>query len=327
MPITSRQLLSFCKEVKEKRAEANAPPPPEMPGALKFGPLEQALMVLIIIGMVSDPAATGVPSLLTPGVTMLLIIAYGGYRLLEWQKEAEKRAREQPEKPTESKSASSLAREKEKAAKERETPKANGTQITTKADLLKEQDRLKDKSSKTSKDVRAATKKTQYFLTMNGPGRPALVPFPRGFKAADDSPDGTLWWNNVDNLDIKDMMVPQGPPAKSSREERKEKEASKHVQPPGTLSAEEIRARAPMEQEMERYEKVMVIMQCILALLLCFIDQRLGLGLLALFLFFHFRSEKEKEKFRQRNIAALPPGTKNPYDEGPGSYEGGASFE
>jgi hypothetical protein len=157
-----------CAPVKEKRAEANAPPPPEMPGALKFGPLEQALMVLIIIGMVSDPAATGVPSLLTPGVTMLLIIAYGGYRLLEWQKEAEKRAREQPEKPAESKSASSLAREKGKAAKERETPKANGTQITTKADLLKEQDRLKDKSSKTSRDVRAATKKTQYFLTMNG---------------------------------------------------------------------------------------------------------------------------------------------------------------
>jgi hypothetical protein len=91
-----------------------------------------------------------------------------------------------------------------------------------------------------------------------------------------------------------------------------------------------------------------MIMQCILALLLCFsklslisrtsgsrlisqrpitVDQRLGLGLLALFLFFHFRSEKEKENFRQRNIAALPPGTKNPYDEGPGIYEGGASFE
>ena len=50
---------------------------------------------------------------------------------------------------------------------------------------------------------------------------------------------------------VKDMMVPQGPPARSSREERKEKEASKHVQPPGTLSAEEIRARMPMEQEME----------------------------------------------------------------------------
>ena len=57
------------------------------------------------------------------------------------------------------------------------------------------------------------------------------------------------------------------------------------------------------------------------------VDQRLGLGLLALFLFFHFRSEKEKERFRQRNIAALPPGTKNPYDEGPGVYEGSASFE
>jgi len=50
---------------------------------------------------------------------------------------------------------------------------------------------------------------------------------------------------------VKDMMVPQGPPAKSSREERKEKEASKHVQPPGTISAEEIKARMPMEMEME----------------------------------------------------------------------------
>lgn len=46
-------------------------------------------------------------------------------------------------------------------------------------------------------------------------------------------------------------MVPSGPPAKSSREERKEKEASKHVQPPGTLTAEEIKARIPLEQEME----------------------------------------------------------------------------
>jgi hypothetical protein len=144
--------------VKEKREEANAPPPPEAPGALKFGPLEQALMVLIILGMVSDPAATGVPSLLTPGMTMLLIIAYGGYRLLEWQKEAEKRARMAPPKAKESKSAATLAKEKEREAKEREKPKDNGTQITTKADLLKEQERLKDK----------ATKKTQYFLTMNG---------------------------------------------------------------------------------------------------------------------------------------------------------------
>lgn len=124
-------------------------------------------MVLIIIGMVSDPTTTGVPSILTPGVTMMLILGYAGYRLLEWQKEAEKRARNQP-KPKENKAAATLAKEKERAAREKEKPKDNGTQITTKDDLLKQQDRLKEKSSKTSSDVRAATKKTQYFLTMNG---------------------------------------------------------------------------------------------------------------------------------------------------------------
>lgn len=52
-------------------------------------------------------------------------------------------------------------------------------------------------------------------------------------------------------ITVDDMMVPSGAPAKSSREERKEKEASKHVQPPGTISAEEIAARLPLEREME----------------------------------------------------------------------------
>ncbi|KAJ9123760.1 hypothetical protein QFC24_003534 [Naganishia onofrii] len=93
MPITASQLRSFLKDVKEEKAKNNAPPPPEAPGALHFGPLEQAIMVLIIVGMVSDPATTGIPSVLTPGMTMLLIVAYIGYRLMEHQKEAEKRAR------------------------------------------------------------------------------------------------------------------------------------------------------------------------------------------------------------------------------------------
>ncbi|KAI5455426.1 hypothetical protein NCC49_000236 [Naganishia albida] len=313
MPITGTQLRSFLKDVKEEKAKNNAPPPPEAPGALHFGPLEQAMMVLIIVGLISDPATTGIPPILTPGMTMVLIVAYIGYRLMEHQKEAEKRAREAPAKaPAPSSSAALAARQKEK---EIEKVKASGTQVTTKEDLLKDQERLRAKASSTSKDVRAATKKTQYFLTMNGPGRPALVPFPRGFKAREGAPDGTLWWNNVANLKVEDMMVQPAAPAKSSREERKEKEATKHVQPPGTISAEEITARLPMEREMERYERVMMIMQCILALLLCFIDQRLGLMLLAFFLFSHFRSEKEKERFRAHNIAALPPGARNPYEE------------
>jgi hypothetical protein len=79
--------------LKEEKAKNNAPPPPEAPGSLHFGPLEQAMMVLIIVGMVSDPATTGIPPILTPGMTMLIIVAYIGYRLMEHQKAAEKRAR------------------------------------------------------------------------------------------------------------------------------------------------------------------------------------------------------------------------------------------
>lgn len=205
-------------------------------------------MVIILLGFVSDPSVTGVPNLLTPGLTMLLITAYAGYRLLEWQKEAEKRAKQaKADAAAKMKSDSKASEAKLKEQAEKEKPKTSGTQIMTKEDLLKQQERLKDKSNKSSKDVRAATKKTQYFLTMNGepghgqkrmmlskalnisglytagPGRPALVPFPRGFKAASGeclvglffwrrnhtekqtyaqpgSPDGTLWWNNVDNL-------------------------------------------------------------------------------------------------------------------------------
>ncbi len=87
-----------------------------------------------------------------------------------------------------------------------------------------------------------------------------------------------------------------------------------------------------------RYEKVMMIMQAILALLLCFsgwnvvaaarpkltsaattltVDQRLGFGLLAFFLYFYYRREQAKEQQRAKNVAALPPGTKNPYEEDP----------
>ncbi len=45
---------------------------------------------------------------------------------------------------------------------------SSSTGVKTKEDLLKEQSRLKDKATGVDKDVRAPTKKTQYFLTMNG---------------------------------------------------------------------------------------------------------------------------------------------------------------
>lgn len=70
-----------------------------------------------------------------------------------------------PKAPRTTPSAASLAKEREK---EKEKVKSSGTQVTTKEDLLKDHARLREKAASTSKDVRAATKKTQYFLTMNG---------------------------------------------------------------------------------------------------------------------------------------------------------------
>ncbi len=47
--------------------------------------------------------------------------------------------------------------------------------------------------------------------------------------------------------------MPASAPAKSSREERKEREKEKErmALAPGVISAEEIRARMPLEKEME----------------------------------------------------------------------------
>jgi hypothetical protein len=49
--------------------------------------------VLVIVGLLSDPNSTGVQSVLSPGVMMVLILGYVGYRLLERQQQAEIDAR------------------------------------------------------------------------------------------------------------------------------------------------------------------------------------------------------------------------------------------
>ncbi len=93
MVVKLSSLQRHLKRIKEEKEDANAPPQPDAPGAVHFGPLEQAIMVLVIVGLLSDPASTGVQSILSPGVMMVLILGYVGYRLLERQKQAEIDAR------------------------------------------------------------------------------------------------------------------------------------------------------------------------------------------------------------------------------------------
>jgi hypothetical protein len=93
MVVKLESLQRHLKREKQAKDESNAPPPPDGPGQIHFGPLEQAIMVLVIVGLLSDPSATGVQSILSPGVMIVLILGYVGYRLLERQKQAEIDAR------------------------------------------------------------------------------------------------------------------------------------------------------------------------------------------------------------------------------------------
>ena len=47
------------------------------------------------------------------------------------------------------------------------------------------------------KDPSSMSFKKNYFLTMQGPGRPALVPFQDGLRPKAGEAEGTMWWDNV----------------------------------------------------------------------------------------------------------------------------------
>jgi hypothetical protein len=168
--------------VKEKKEALTSTPPPVLPGALVLGPLEIALMVLIIVGMLSDPAQGG--PLSSPGIMLLIIVAYVGYRIIGWQQDqarrsalaAETSSSSDPKKSPSSSSSrskpSSSSKPTSSSFKDKEKPSEEPT-IMTKSALLADQERLRASATKTEKGVRAKTKQTQYFLTMNG-----MAPYP-----------------------------------------------------------------------------------------------------------------------------------------------------
>ncbi|WWC64727.1 uncharacterized protein I303_107338 [Kwoniella dejecticola CBS 10117] len=52
-------------------------------------------------------------------------------------------------------------------------------------------------------DPSSTSFRKNYFLTMQGPGRPALVPFQDGLRPKKGDPAGTLWWDNVPDATMK----------------------------------------------------------------------------------------------------------------------------
>lgn len=57
-------------------------------------------------------------------------------------------------------------------------------------------------------------------MTMNGPGRPALVPFQSGLRPKEGEEAGTMWWDNVPD-DAKALMAP---PIDADAEKKRAKE-------------------------------------------------------------------------------------------------------
>ncbi|WRT70106.1 uncharacterized protein IL334_007100 [Kwoniella shivajii] len=57
-------------------------------------------------------------------------------------------------------------------------------------------------STSSKDDPSSSAFRKNYFLTMQGPGRPALVPFQDGLRPKKGDPAGTLWWDNVPDVAI-----------------------------------------------------------------------------------------------------------------------------
>ncbi|WVR07554.1 hypothetical protein IAU60_004596 [Kwoniella sp. DSM 27419] len=105
-----------------------------------------------------------------------------------------------------------------------------------------------------------------YFLTMQGPGKPAFVPFQDGLRPKKGDPAGTLWWDNVPEASMKNPWAVEM--------------LEKDIQM--------LKIAKQQKEEEERYAKVANLLQTILGFLLCAVDMRLGVLALVFFLWKHF---------------------------------------
>ena len=141
---------------------------------------------------------TGIP-FFTPPMVMLVLIAYVGYNILTRQEAARDRQKAL-----------------QKSSKSSSSSSGGSSSSLSKAPLSSSDIRAKglpDSSSKVGdpspkhvsggsgvdprKDPSSTAFKKNYFMTMQGPGRPALVPFPDGLRPKAGEAEGTLWWDNV----------------------------------------------------------------------------------------------------------------------------------
>lgn len=145
---------------------------------------------------------TNIP-LFTPPMIFLVIVAYIGYHVLARQ-EATRARNKALQKASSSSSSSSSSKAKPSSSSSSQKPMSS-------ADVRSKG--VPSSSSKTGdpapkhvsggsgidprKDPSSNSYKKNYFLTMQGPGRPAFVPFQDGLRPKAGEAEGTLWWDNV----------------------------------------------------------------------------------------------------------------------------------
>lgn len=151
----------------------------------------------------------------TPTSMMFVMILYVGYHFLRRQEYAREKAAFASK--SSSKSSSSSSSSSSKSSSSSSSSKAMSSKEvaskglpSTKEGMIGSPAPKKVSSSSSSsskdkdkdkldpkKDPSNNAFKKNYFLTMNGPGRPALVPFPEGLRPKKGEPEGTLWWDNI----------------------------------------------------------------------------------------------------------------------------------
>jgi hypothetical protein len=153
---------------------------------------------------------------------MLVFIAYFGFHLLKRQ-EAERdrqKALAKAKAKAKSSSSSSSSSSRSRSAMTSEQVRAKGGMSSSAMNPRTGNPAPKQVSKSSKTNPASNTFHGNYFMTMNGPGRPALVPRQSGLRPKEGEEAGTMWWDNVPD-DAKALMAP---PVDADAEKKRAKE-------------------------------------------------------------------------------------------------------
>lgn len=126
---------------------------------------------------------------------MLLIVYLGYYILRRQEAERDRLKALDKAKPKSSNSSSSTGSSKNK--KPLSSSDVRDGKLAAPSNKQVGDPTPKHVSGLSKEDPSAQSFRKNYFLTMQGPGRPALVPFQDGLRPKKGEAAGTMWWDNV----------------------------------------------------------------------------------------------------------------------------------